>query len=73
MVRRAAAANMPAFISVCEADSVRSEFLPLFLSFAEDEQDSVRLLAIQSSLIFLCTIYIYIFAVPTTNAINNEN
>jgi len=49
MVRRAAAAALPAFSAAVEPEHVRSELTPLFLLFAEDEQDSVRLLAIQSA------------------------
>jgi len=48
MVRRAAAAKLGEFAKVMELDYVKSELIPLFSHLAQDEQDSVRLLAIEA-------------------------
>jgi hypothetical protein len=46
-VRRAAAAHIGAFAEVLEGDALVQELLPIFTSLAADEQDSVRLLAVE--------------------------
>lgn len=48
MVRRAAAAKLGEFAKVMELDYVKSDLIPLFSHLAQDEQDSVRLLAIEA-------------------------
>ena len=46
MVRRAAAQALSEFAAVCEVSVVREHLVPLFVSLAEDAQDSVKILAI---------------------------
>ena len=48
MVRRAAAAKLGEFAKVLEIEYLRSDFIPMFMSLAGDEQDSVRLLAVEA-------------------------
>lgn len=48
MVRRAAAAKLGEFAAVLEPEHVKHDLIPLFTTLAQDEQDSVRLLAVQS-------------------------
>lgn len=48
MVRRAAAGKLGEFAKVVELDYVKSDLIPLFSHLAQDEQDSVRLLAIEA-------------------------
>uniref|UniRef100_A0A8C9A7T0 Protein phosphatase 2 scaffold subunit Abeta n=1 Tax=Prolemur simus TaxID=1328070 RepID=A0A8C9A7T0_PROSS len=48
MVRRAAASKLGEFAKVLELDSVNTEIVPLFTNLASDEQDSVRLLAVEA-------------------------
>jgi serine/threonine-protein phosphatase 2A regulatory subunit A len=48
MVRRAAAAKIGEFAKVVETDYLKSELIPLFTTLASDEQDSVRLLAVEA-------------------------
>ncbi|KAI9909649.1 hypothetical protein PsorP6_015123 [Peronosclerospora sorghi] len=49
MVRRAAASNLGKFAGTMEKDQIAGMILPLFLSLTADDQDSVRLLAIENS------------------------
>ena len=49
MVRRAAAKNLCPFIEVVENASVTNQLFPLFKNLAVDDQDSVRLLAVNNS------------------------
>ena len=49
MVRRAAAKNLCPFIEVVEIASVTNQLFPLFKNLAVDDQDSVRLLAVNNS------------------------
>ena len=51
MVRRAAAAKFGEIVKVVEIEHVKSELIPLFNSLASDEQDSVRLLAVEACVI----------------------
>ena len=46
-MRRAAAAHIGAFAEVLEGDALVQELLPIFNALAADEQDSVRLLAVE--------------------------
>ena len=46
MVRRAAAAALPAFAAECGPDAARADVLPCFHELTKDDQDSVRLLAV---------------------------
>jgi len=48
MVRRAAAGKLGEIAKVMEMDYVKSDLIPLFSHLAQDEQDSVRLLAIEA-------------------------
>lgn len=48
MVRRAAAGKLGEFAKVMELDHVKFDLIPLFSQLAQDEQDSVRLLAIEA-------------------------
>jgi len=49
MVRRAAAGKLGEFAKVVEAEYLKSDFIQLFTMLASDEQDSVRLLAVEAS------------------------
>jgi serine/threonine-protein phosphatase 2A regulatory subunit A len=51
MVRRAAAAKFGELVKVVEMEHVKSELIPLFGSLAQDEQDSVRLLAVEACVV----------------------
>ena len=46
MVRRAAAATLPAFAAECGPADARADVLPCFHELTKDDQDSVRLLAV---------------------------
>ena len=48
MVRRAASMALGKLAMVVEADFVRSELVPLFHALSSDEQDSVRLLTVDT-------------------------
>lgn len=48
MVRRAASKHIGAFAQAAEKEAVMSELLSIFTTLAGDEQDSVRLLAIEN-------------------------
>uniref|UniRef100_A0A665UMV2 Serine/threonine-protein phosphatase 2A 65 kDa regulatory subunit A beta isoform n=1 Tax=Echeneis naucrates TaxID=173247 RepID=A0A665UMV2_ECHNA len=48
MVRRAAASKLGEFAKVLELDYVKSDIISLFTALASDEQDSVRLLAVEA-------------------------
>lgn len=48
MVRRAAATHLGKFALTQSKEHVKAEMLPLFLNLAKDEQDSVRLLAVEN-------------------------
>ena len=50
MVRRAAASKLGEYAKVVEQEYLRQELVPLFTSLASDEQDSVRLLAIEAGI-----------------------
>lgn len=50
MVRRAAASKLGEFAKVVESDYLRQELVQQFNSLANDEQDSVRLLAIEAGI-----------------------
>lgn len=50
MVRRAAASKLGEFAKVVEPEHLRQELVPAFTSLATDEQDSVRLLAIEAGI-----------------------
>jgi hypothetical protein len=47
MVRRAAAQHLGTFAAVCEPEYVKTEIMALFQQLTTDEQDSVRLLAVE--------------------------
>ncbi|GMF11870.1 unnamed protein product [Phytophthora lilii] len=49
MVRRAAAANIGKFAAAMEKEHIAGMILPLFRALTADDQDSVRLLAIENS------------------------
>ncbi|CAH0485343.1 unnamed protein product [Peronospora farinosa] len=49
MVRRAAAANIGKFAEAMEKEHIANMILPLFRALTADDQDSVRLLAIENS------------------------
>ena len=51
MVRRAAASKLGEYAKVIEGDHLRQEVVSLFTSLASDEQDSVRLLAVEAGII----------------------
>ena len=51
MVRRAAAAKFGELVKVVELDHVKNELIPLFNNLAQDEQDSVRLLAVEACVV----------------------
>ena len=46
-VRRAAASHLGPFAEAMEGDALVAELVPMFSSLAGDEQDSVRLLAVE--------------------------
>jgi serine/threonine-protein phosphatase 2A regulatory subunit A len=50
MVRRAAASKLGEFAKVVEPEYLHQELVPLFTNLANDEQDSVRLLAIEAGI-----------------------
>jgi serine/threonine-protein phosphatase 2A regulatory subunit A len=50
MVRRAAASKLGEFAKVVEPEYLRQELVSLFTNLANDEQDSVRLLAIEAGI-----------------------
>lgn len=52
MVRRAAASNLGKLAEVTRPEHIKSDLLPLFSRLVGDDQDSVRLLAVDSCLIF---------------------
>lgn len=51
MVRRAAAAKFGEVVKVMETEHVKNELIPLFNCLATDEQDSVRLLAVEACVV----------------------
>jgi len=48
MVRRAASTNLKHFVKQISKDHVKSEIVPVFQALAKDEQDSVRLLSVET-------------------------
>ena len=50
MVRRAAASKLGEYAKAVEPEHLRQEVVPLFNNLANDEQDSVRLLAIEAGI-----------------------
>lgn len=48
MVRRAAASKLGEFAKVVELEYLKSDLIPVFMTMAKDEQDSVRLLAVDA-------------------------
>ncbi|XP_063718428.1 serine/threonine-protein phosphatase 2A 65 kDa regulatory subunit A alpha isoform-like isoform X1 [Symsagittifera roscoffensis] len=48
MVRRAAAGKLGEFAKVVEVDALKNVVIPMFTNLASDEQDSVRLLAVEA-------------------------
>ncbi|KAJ1627069.1 armadillo-type protein [Pavlovales sp. CCMP2436] len=48
MVRRAASSALGGFAGVLERELLKTEVMPLFVALASDEQDSVRLLAVEN-------------------------
>lgn len=48
MVRRAAAGKLGEFAKSVEPSNVKQDLIPLFHNLATDEQDSVRLLAVEA-------------------------
>ena len=51
MVRRAAAANLGKFGITQSKEHIKSDTLPMFLALAKDDQDSVRLLAVENCIL----------------------
>ena len=49
MVRRAAASKMGELAKVISIEFLKEDVIPMFQSLAQDEQDSVRLLAVEAS------------------------
>lgn len=50
MVRRAAASKLGEYAKVVESEYLRQEVVPLFTGLASDDQDSVRLLAVEAGI-----------------------
>lgn len=48
MVRRAAASKLGEFAKVVEVEYLKCDLIPMFVNLAQDEQDSVRLLAVEA-------------------------
>lgn len=48
MVRRAAASKLGEFAKVVESDYLKQDLMTMFTELAQDEQDSVRLLAVDA-------------------------
>lgn len=48
MVRRAAAGKLGEFAKVVEVEFLKSDLIPMFVQLAQDDQDSVRLLAVEA-------------------------
>lgn len=48
MVRRAAAGKLGEFAKVVEVEYLKSDLIPMFVQLAQDDQDSVRLLAVEA-------------------------
>lgn len=48
MVRRAAAGKLGEFAKVVEVEYLKSDLIPMFVQMAQDDQDSVRLLAVEA-------------------------
>ena len=49
MVRRAASGKLGEFAKVVEKESLKSDLVPMFVNLAQDDQDLVRLLAVEAS------------------------
>lgn len=48
MVRRAAAGKLGEFAKVVEVEYLKADLIPMFVQLAQDDQDSVRLLAVEA-------------------------
>ncbi len=48
MVRRAASSKLGEFAKAIEIEYLKSDLIPMFVNLAQDEQDSVRLLAVEA-------------------------
>lgn len=53
MVRRAAASKLGEFAKVVEEDHLKNEFYPIFEDLAKDDQDSVRVLAVEAGIVMV--------------------
>jgi serine/threonine-protein phosphatase 2A regulatory subunit A len=53
MVRRAAASKLGDFAKVLEDDYLKNDMLTMFDDLAKDEQDSVRLLAVEAGIVIV--------------------
>jgi serine/threonine-protein phosphatase 2A regulatory subunit A len=52
MVRRAASTKLGELAQVVELEYLKTDLIPMFLSLTQDEQDSVRLLAVEACVSF---------------------
>lgn len=52
MVRRAAASSLGKLVKVCKPDVAKADLVPLFQALVADEQDTVRLLAVEAAVSF---------------------
>lgn len=53
MVRRAAASKLGEFAKVVEEDKLKNELFPIFEDLAKDDQDSVRVLAVEAGIVLV--------------------
>ncbi|CAD5227442.1 unnamed protein product [Bursaphelenchus okinawaensis] len=53
MVRRAASSKLGEFAKVVEEDSLKNELFPIFEELSKDDQDSVRVLAVEAGIIMV--------------------
>ncbi len=68
MVRRAASGKLGEFAKAVEVEFLKSDLIPMFVNLAQDEQDSVRLLAVEVtgtllSFVVLCMHYLIIIVI----------
>lgn len=53
MVRRAAASKLGEFAKAVEEDNLKNELFPIFEDLAKDDQDSVRVLAVEAGIVLV--------------------
>lgn len=56
MVRRAAASKLGDLAKVVEEDNLKNELFPIFEDLAKDDQDSVRVLAVEAGIVIVALV-----------------